>query len=152
VPLVPPKMRSEVWNLKTRPQAHGTAKNEFGVQNLKIKPDALDIVKKWVQERETWNLDPTPSIPSKMSPGAQNLKTRPNAPDNAENESGSTELENWIRGHRYRRKWVWWHRTWKLDPVPHVALKMSSGAQNLKTRHDTYGIAENKSESTKLEK
>jgi hypothetical protein len=38
--------------------------------------------------------DPTTSVPPKMSPGAQNMKTGPDALGTAENESGSVKHEN----------------------------------------------------------
>jgi hypothetical protein len=37
---------------------------------------------------------PMPSVPTKMSPGAQNMKTGPGALDSAKNESGSAKHED----------------------------------------------------------
>jgi hypothetical protein len=50
--------------------------------------------------------EPTPSVTSKMSPAAQNMKTGPDALGNAENNSGSEKHENGTRRPRYRRKRV----------------------------------------------
>jgi hypothetical protein len=88
-----------------------------------------------------------------MSPGAQNMKTGPDAlgttendsgtqnmktcPDvvgTAENESVSAKHENGTRRPRYHRKW---------DPTPSIPPKMSLGAQNMKTGPDTLGTCEN---------
>jgi hypothetical protein len=60
-----------------------------------------------------------------MSPGAQNMKTRPDALRTAENVSGSAKHENGTRRPRYR--------------------------QNMKTRVDAVGTAENESGSAKYE-
>jgi hypothetical protein len=54
--------------MKTGPDAVGTAENEFKCA-------------KHVQE-------PTPSVPSKMSPGAKNMKTGPDVLGITENEYG----------------------------------------------------------------
>jgi hypothetical protein len=54
--------------------------------------------------RKTRKRDPTPSVPSKTSPGAQNMKIGHDALDTAENESGRAKHENGTRRPRYRRK------------------------------------------------
>jgi hypothetical protein len=72
--------------MKTGPEAVGTAKNGSGSANMKTEP--------------------TPSVPTKMSPGAQNLKTGSDAVGTAENGSESTKHENEIRRRRYRGKLV----------------------------------------------
>jgi hypothetical protein len=64
-----------------------------GAQNLKTEPDALGTAK-----HENNYLSP------KTSPGAQNLKTRADALGKVEKESGSSKLENGTRYLRYRRK------------------------------------------------
>jgi hypothetical protein len=51
---------------------------------MKIRPNALDT--------------------AKMSSGAENIKSGPDALDTAENEFGSAKHENWARRPRYRRK------------------------------------------------
>jgi hypothetical protein len=78
-----------------------------------------------------------------MSLGAQNMKTRPDALDTPENESGRANLENGIRRHRYRRKRVWEYKTCKREPTPSVQPKMSYGVQNIKMGPDVFGAAEN---------
>jgi hypothetical protein len=74
--------------------------------------------------------DPTTSVSPKMSPGAQNMKTgpdalgtteknpgaqhmktRPNALRTTENESGCAKHENGTRRPRYHRKRVREHKT-----------------------------------------
>jgi hypothetical protein len=98
--------------MKTGLGALGTAENES-----------------WSAKHENDNghakRDPTHSLPPKMSPGAQNLKTGPDAHGTtenesgsanmktssdalgtAENESGSAKQENGTRRPRYRRKRV----------------------------------------------
>jgi hypothetical protein len=76
-----------------------------GAQNMKIGPDALATAekvsgnirhedgtrrpphrRKSVRERKTLKRDPTPSLSSKMSSGAQIIKTVPDALGTAENE------------------------------------------------------------------
>jgi hypothetical protein len=69
----------------------GTAENEYG---------------KRLRDLKTSNQETTPSLPSKTSPGASNMKTGPDAPSTAENESGSAKHENGTRRPRYRRKGV----------------------------------------------
>jgi hypothetical protein len=61
--------------------------------------------------------DPTPSVPSKMSPRAQNMKTGPDALHTAENESGSAKYENGTRRTRHRRKRVREHKTCGTESV-----------------------------------
>jgi hypothetical protein len=41
-------------------------------------------------------LDPTPPVPPKSGPGAQNMKTEPGALGTAQNESGNAKQENGI--------------------------------------------------------
>jgi hypothetical protein len=72
---------------------------------------------------------PTPSVPPKTSPGAQNIETRPDALGNVQNDSG--------RG--------------KRDPTPSVTPKMSLGAQNMKMGTDALCTTENESGRTKHE-
>jgi hypothetical protein len=49
-------------------------------------------------------LDPTPSVPPKMSQGVQNVKTGLDAHGTAENESGTAKHENGTERPPYRRK------------------------------------------------
>jgi hypothetical protein len=51
-----------------------------------------------------------------MSPGAQNMKTGPDALGTVENESGSVKKENEIQRPRYRRKRVRARKNIKRDP------------------------------------
>jgi hypothetical protein len=44
--------------------------------------------------------------PPKMSPGAQNIKTRPEVVRTAENEFQSAKYENWTSRSQYGRKCV----------------------------------------------
>jgi hypothetical protein len=46
-----------------------------------------------------------------MSPGAQNMKTGPDALRNVENEFERAKYENGTRRPRYRRKGVWERKT-----------------------------------------
>jgi hypothetical protein len=86
-----------------------------------------------------------------MSPGAQNLKTRPNALRTVKKDSGRPKHENWTRRPRYRQKLVWERKTLKRDLTPSVPPKMSQGAQNMKTGHDALGTAEDESGRAKYE-
>jgi hypothetical protein len=93
--------------------------------------------------------DPTPSVPSKTIPGAQNMKTGPDALGTAENEFGRAKQENGTQRRRYRRKQVWAHKTRKRDPTPSVLPKTSQGVQNIKKGPDALDTAENGSRSAK---
>jgi hypothetical protein len=73
-----------------------------------------------------------PSVQPKMSMGAQNMKTGPNALATAE-------------------KRVWVRKTLKRDPTPSLPSKMSPGTQNMKTEPNALGTAENKFGSAKHE-
>jgi hypothetical protein len=70
-------------------------------------------------------------VPSKTSPGAQNMKTRPDALGTVGNDSESAKHENGKRPLQYRRKRV--------------------RAQNMKTGPDALGTAENESGHAKKE-
>jgi hypothetical protein len=94
-------------NVKTGPYALRTAENEFG----RVKHEnryALGSAenesgsakhengtrrpryrRKSVREHKKSKRDTTPSVPPKMSPGAQNMKTGPDALGTAENKSGA---------------------------------------------------------------
>jgi hypothetical protein len=103
--------------------------------------------------------DPTRSTLTKTGPGAQNIKTRLNALESAENKSGSAKHENSGSAKHengtqrcwYRRKWVRERKTIKQDPTPLVSPKTNHGAQNMKTRPDGFGTAENASGNAKHE-
>jgi hypothetical protein len=138
--------------MKTGPEALGTAETEYEDVNMKTGPDALEIAENesgrtkyehWTKrpphrrkrdrERKTFKWDRTPSVPPKMSSGAQNMKTGLDALDTAENESGSAKHQN---GTQY--------------PLA-VRPKMSSGVQNMKTVADALGTTENESGRAKHE-
>jgi hypothetical protein len=78
-----------------------------------------------------------------MIPGAQNMKTGPDALGTVENESGGAKHENMTLRPRYRRKCVGERKIRKRDPTPLVPPKMSPGAQNMNKRRDALGITEN---------
>jgi hypothetical protein len=73
--------------MKTGPDALGTAENESGIAKHENGTRRPRNPRKRVQERKTWKQDPTPSVPPKMSPGAQIMKTGPDALGTAENDS-----------------------------------------------------------------
>jgi hypothetical protein len=83
--------------MKTEPVALGTAENESGCTKHENTTRSTRHHKKHVLERKTLKRDRTPSVPPKMSLGAQNLKTRPDAHSTAENESGRAKHENGSR-------------------------------------------------------
>jgi hypothetical protein len=99
--------------MKTGPDALGTAEKVFGAQNKKTAPDALGTDKnesgrakhengtrrprygrKRVRACKTRKQDPSPSVPTKTSLGAQNIKKGPDALATAKNESGHAKYEN----------------------------------------------------------
>jgi hypothetical protein len=86
--------------LKTEPNALGTAENESGSAKHENATRRRRHRRIRVRERETWKRDLTPSVPSKTGPGAQNMKTGPDALGIAENESGSAKHENETRRRR----------------------------------------------------
>jgi hypothetical protein len=49
---------------------------------------------------------------------------------------------------RYRRKWVWDCKTWKLYPAPSLSLKTGPGAQNMNTGPSALYTTENGSVNT----
>jgi hypothetical protein len=100
----PPKTSPGAQNMKTGPDALGTAEKEFGAENIKKGPDALDTV---------------------------------------ENESGSAKHQNGTRRPRYRRKRIWERKTCKRDPMPSVPSKTSPAAQIMKMGHDALCTVEN---------
>jgi hypothetical protein len=122
---VPPKMRTCAQNMKTGHDALGTAENESGHAKHEKRTGCPRNHRKRVRKRKTTKRNPTPSVPSKMSKGAQhmkkepdasvpskiilgtqNMKTGPDAIGTAENESGLTKHENGTGRHRYCRKLI----------------------------------------------
>jgi hypothetical protein len=92
--------------MKTGPDAIGTTENESERAKRENGTRRTRHHRKRVQERKTEKRDLTTSVPLKMSPGAQNMKTGPDAHGNAENESGSAKRENGTRRSQHRRKLV----------------------------------------------
>jgi hypothetical protein len=90
--------------MKTGPDALGTAENGSGRAIHENGTRRPRYRQKRVRARKTRKRDPTPSLPPKMSPGAQNMKTGPVALNSVENESGQTKEENGTRRPRYSRK------------------------------------------------
>jgi hypothetical protein len=90
--------------MKTRPHALGNTENESECAKHENGTRRPRSRRKGILERKASKRDPTPSVPPKMSPGAQNMKKGPDALDTAENESGSAKDENGTRRPRYRRK------------------------------------------------
>jgi hypothetical protein len=99
-----------------------------------------------------------------MSPGAQNMKTGPDALGTVENESGSVKNENGTQRPRYHQKRVLARKIRKRDPPPRyrrkrknetrrpwLLSKTSSGAQNMKIGPDALGTDENEFRSAKHE-
>jgi hypothetical protein len=82
----------------------------------------------WVRERQTWNWDPTLSVPQKTSPKEQNSKT------------GHDALSS-------RWKWVRESKIWKRVPTTSSLPKTTPGVPKKKTGHDTLGTAKNESGS-----
>jgi hypothetical protein len=131
-PLVPSKISLRANNMNTVPDAIDTIENMSGRAKHENETWRPRYRRKWVRERKTWKRDTTPSLPSKMSLGTQNMKTGPDALGTIENDSGSAKHENGTRRPRYRRKRFLARKTWKRDQTPSVPSKMSPGAQKLK--------------------
>jgi hypothetical protein len=74
--------------------ALATAEKESGNAKKENRTQRPWYQRKRVRERKTKKRDPTPTVPSKMCPGAQNMETGPDALGIVENESGSAKHEN----------------------------------------------------------
>jgi hypothetical protein len=102
--------------MKMRPDALGTAGNDFGSAKHENGTRALRTVEnvsrsaicengtripryrqKLVPARKTLKRDPTHSAPSKTCPGEQNMKAEPDALGTVEDESRRAKLENGTR-------------------------------------------------------
>jgi hypothetical protein len=90
--------------VKKGPYATGTTENES--RSAKREKGTLRhrYRRKRVRERKTWKRDPTHSVPPKMSPRAQNMKTGPDALGTFENESERAKHENGTRLPQNRQK------------------------------------------------
>jgi hypothetical protein len=90
--------------MKTGTDALSTAENESERAKHESGTRRPRYRRKRVRESKTLKRYPTPSEPPKTSPGAQNMKTRTDALNTAENEYGRAKYENGTRRPRYRRK------------------------------------------------
>jgi hypothetical protein len=106
--------------MKTGLDTIGNTENEFGRRKRDQMPSVPPKMSPSAQNMKT-GLDAhgTP----KMSSGAQNMKTGPDALSTAENESGSLKHENGTRRPRYHEKLVRERKTWKREPTPSVLQK-----------------------------
>jgi hypothetical protein len=91
-------------NMKTGPDTLGTTENESGSAKHENKTRRPRYRRKQVRMRKSRKQDPTPSVQSITSPGAQIKKTGPDALGTAKNEFEGTQHENGTRRTRYRRK------------------------------------------------
>jgi hypothetical protein len=80
--------------MKTVPDALGTAENKFGSAKYENGTRRPRYRRKCDRARKTSKWDSTPHVSSKMSSGAQDLKTGPDALGTPENESGRAKHEN----------------------------------------------------------
>jgi hypothetical protein len=138
-------------NKKTGPDDPGTAAKESGRAKHENGIRRLRYRRKQVRVCKACKRDPTPIVSLKMSAGAQNMKTKPNALGTSEDKSGSVKHENGTQRPRYRQKRVRERITLKRDPTPSVPPKMSPGGQNMKTGPDALGTVENESRRAKQE-
>jgi hypothetical protein len=92
--------------MKTGPDALDTIENDSESAKHENGTRRPQFRRKGVRERKTLKRDPTTSVPPKMSPGAQNMKSGPDDLGTAENEFGSAKYENGTQRPRYRRKRV----------------------------------------------
>jgi hypothetical protein len=88
------KMSPGAQNMKTGTDALSTVENKFGRAKHKSGTRRTRQRRQRVWERKIRKRDPTPSIPSKMSPRAQNMKKGHDALRTAENESGRAKHDN----------------------------------------------------------
>jgi hypothetical protein len=92
--------------LKLGPTSSVPPKMSLGPQNMKTGPDALGTAKSVSESAKHGKRDMSASVPLKMSRGAQNMKTGSNALGTAENGSGCVKHENGTGRPMYRRKRV----------------------------------------------
>jgi hypothetical protein len=131
-PPVSPKTSPRAQNVKTRPDAVGTAENEYGSAKRENKTRRPRYRRKRVRD----------------------CKTCPRAGYGSgkhENEYGSGKHENGMGRPRYRGKRVRARKIRKRDPMPPLPPKMSPGEQNKRTGPDGPGTAGNESGSAKRE-
>jgi hypothetical protein len=82
----------------------GTTENESGRAKHENGTRRPRYCRKWLWERKTWKVDPTSSVPSKMSPGAENMKRDSDALGTVVNKSEIAKHENGTRRQWYRQK------------------------------------------------
>jgi hypothetical protein len=90
-------MSSGVQNKKIGYDTLGTAENESERAIHENRTRRPRYRRKRVWERTTLKQERTPSVPPKMSPGAQNMKMGPDTLIIAEYESGTEKHENGTR-------------------------------------------------------
>jgi hypothetical protein len=117
--------------MKTRPDALVTAEKESRSANHENETGRPPYRRKRVRDRKTGKQDRTPSVPPKKGPGAQNMKTGPDAPGTAEKESGRAKHEN--------------------GTTPSEPPKTSPRARNMKKGPDALSTVENESGGAKRE-
>jgi hypothetical protein len=87
--------------MKTGIDALGNVENESYCAKHLIKTESGRANMHGSEKRAR---DPTPSVPPKTCPGAQNMKTGPDVHGTMRNESGNGKHENGSRSPRFRRK------------------------------------------------
>jgi hypothetical protein len=92
--------------MKTGHDALATVENESGRLKHENGTRRPRYCRKRVRACKTGKRDPTPYIPSKTSPGAQNMKMGPDALVTAKNESGRAKHEIGTRRPRSHQKRV----------------------------------------------
>jgi hypothetical protein len=97
-------MNQGAQNMKTGPDALVTVENESASAKYENGTRRPRYRRKLVLERKILKRDLMPSIPSKMSLAAQNMKTGTDDLGTAENESGRSKNVNGTRCPRYRQK------------------------------------------------
>jgi hypothetical protein len=80
--------------MKTGPDGLGTAENESGQEKQENGTRRPRYRRKRVRERKTRKWDLMPSLPPKMNPSVQNIKTVPDGHGTAENDSRRAKNEN----------------------------------------------------------
>jgi hypothetical protein len=103
VPSVPLKTSSGTQHMNTGPDALNSAESEYGSGKHENGIGHPHYRRKRVRTRKTRKRDPTSSVPLKTCPGAQKMKTGPDALGIAENVPGSAKDDNGTGRPRYRK-------------------------------------------------
>jgi hypothetical protein len=101
-----PKMSPGAQRMETGLDALRTAENDYGYAKHGNGTRHPRYRRKCVRERKTLKQEPTPTVPSKTSLGAQSMQMGTDALGTFENESGSAKHENGNRRPPHRRKRV----------------------------------------------